>query len=92
MAYCYLLPDQKADRNSAELVKVFSMYGQPETMHSDQGRNFESTILSQVLQAPGISKSRTTAYHLQGDGMVERLNLSLLQLLRTYVDKQDDWE
>ena len=86
------LPDQKADQISAELVKVFSTYGQPETIHSDQGRNFESTILSQVLQAFGISKSRTTAYHPQGDGMVERLNRSLLQLLRSYVDKQDDWE
>ena len=32
------------------------------------------------------------AYHLQGDGLVERFNRSLLQLLRTYVDKEFDWE
>ena len=24
--------------------------------------------------------------------MIERMNQSLLQLLRSYVDKQDDWE
>ena len=55
-------------------------------------RNFESTLFHQVLQAFGIHKTRTTAYHPQGDGMVERFNRSLLQLLRCYVDMEDDWE
>ena len=86
------LRDQTASRISTELVKLFSTYGQPDLLHSDQGRNFESTILSQVLEAFGVEKTRTTAYHPQGDGMVERLNRSLLQLLRSYVDKYDDWE
>ena len=30
--------------------------------------------------------------HPQGDGMVERLYCSVLQLLRVYVQKHDDWE
>ena len=86
------LPDQTAARISAELVKLFSVFGQPEILHSDQGRNFESAILTQTLQVFGVTKSRTTAYHPQGDGLVERFNRSLLQLLRAYVDNQDDWE
>ena len=64
----------------------------PDVLHSDQGRNFESTLFHQVLQAFGIHKTRTTAYHPQSDGMVERFNRSLLQLLRCYVDTEDDWE
>ena len=32
------------------------------------------------------------AYHPQGDGLVERFNRSLLQLLCTYTDKEFDWE
>ena len=86
------LPDQTAERISKELVKVFTTFGMPEFLHSDQGRNFESSVLRQVLTAFGINKTHTTAYHPQGDGMVERLNRSLLQMLRTYVTDRADWE
>ena len=53
---------------------------------------FESTVFHQTLKAFGVEKSRTTAYHPEGDGMVERFNRSLLQLLRMYVEKEEDWE
>ena len=86
------MKDQTASRITNEIVKVCSLFGIPKILHSDQGRNFESTILRQTLQVFGIKKSRTTAYHPQGDGMVERFNRSLLQLLRSYVEKQEDWE
>ena len=84
------LPDQTAARITGELIKVFSIFGHPEILHSDQGHNFESSILAQTLEAFGVHKSRTTPYHPQGDGMVERFNRSLLQLVRAYVDAQSD--
>ena len=86
------LPDQTAPRITAELVKIFSVFGLPDVLHSDQGRNFASTILRQTLEAFGIAKFLTRAYNPQGDGMVERLNRSLLQILRAFVEKQHDWE
>lgn len=64
-------------------MEVFATYGFPDTVHSDQGRNFESAVFHQTLEAFGVHKSRTTAYHPQGDGLVERFNRTLLQLLRT---------
>ena len=87
------LRDQTAARITEELVKLFSTLGIPEALHSDQGQNFKSTILKDTLEAFGVRKSCTTAYHPQGDGMVERLNRSLLQLLCGYVDKEPaNWE
>ena len=86
------LQDQTAIRITAELVKLFCTYGIPEIVHSDQSRNFESSTVQSTLDAFGVQKNRTTPYHLQGDGMVERFNRSLLQLLRTYVEKQEDLE
>ena len=86
------LPDQMATRITAELVKLCSVIGVPEILHLDQGQNFESTLLRSTLEVFGVVKSHTTAYHPQGDGMVERFNRSLLQLLRTYVEKENEWE
>ena len=33
-----------------------------------------------------------TAYHPEGDGMVERFNRTLLQLLHSYTEQQEEWE
>ena len=49
-------------------------------------------MLHQTLEAFGIKKSRTTAYHPEGDGMVEWFNRTLLQLLRSYTEQQEEWE
>ena len=86
------LHNQTAESVTQATIKVFATYGIPDILHSDQGRNFESALLNKTLQAFGTDKSRTTAYHPQGDGMVERFNRSLLQLLRSYVETKDDWE
>ena len=86
------IPDQTAVRITRELVHIFAGTVIPEIIHSDQGRNFESTIFQQTMAAFGVKKSRTTAYHPQGDGMVERFNRTFLQLLRAYVDQQNEWE
>eukprot|EP00731_Ephydatia_muelleri_P025315 Em0017g398a len=85
------LPDQTSAQITHELMEVFANYGFSDIVHSDQGRNFESTVFHQTLEAFGVHKSRTTAYHPQGDGLVERFNRTLLQLLRTYVEKKK-WE
>ena len=63
---------------------------QTATSISDQGRNFKSQLFCDVLTAFGIQKSRTTAYHPQGDCMVERFNRSLLQMLCCYTETEDD--
>jgi len=87
------MPDQKADRIVRILKdQIFSLVGPPAKLHSDQGRNFESHILSELCKAFKVSKSRTTPYHPMGDGLVERMNRTLLSLLRTYTHREGDWE
>ena len=39
-----------------------------------------------------MKKSRTTPYHPMGDGLVECMNRSLLNLLHSYVHREGDWE
>ena len=63
------IPDQTAARITKEMDKLFCMYGIPDIVHSDQGWDFVSTIFRQTLEAFGIKKSHTTAYHPERDGM-----------------------
>jgi len=53
---------------------------------------FESQILSDLCLAFGVKKSHTTLYHSLGDGLVERMNRSLLSLFRVFTDSRYDWE
>lgn len=86
------IPDQKADR-IVQILRddVFTVVGPPQKLHSDQGRNFESRILGDLCKAFGVKKSHTTPYPM-GDGLVEKMNRSLSNLLRTFVEKEDSWE
>uniref|UniRef100_A0A5S6Q567 RNA-directed DNA polymerase n=1 Tax=Trichuris muris TaxID=70415 RepID=A0A5S6Q567_TRIMR len=43
-------------------------------------------------KAFGVKKTRTTSYHPQGNGLVERGNRTIIQMLSTYVDRHHDWE
>ena len=88
------LPNQEAITVANHLIdEVFMRYSVPEQLHSDQGRQFESQLISEVCKALHIKKTRTTPYHPQCDGMVERFNRTLLNMLATHCkDHPWDWE
>ena len=50
-------------------------------------------MISEVCKLLGIRKSKTTPYHPQSDGLVERFNRTLLDMLATAVSNQPfEWE
>ena len=66
-------------------------FGVPEQLHSDQGRNFESKVIKNICDLLQIRKTRTSPYHPQSDGLVERFNRTLLNLLSiAVVDAERD--
>ena len=78
----YAIPNMEAETVENIFVNEFvARHGPPEFLHTDQGKNFESNLMKEVCQLLGVSKTRTTPYHPQSDGMTERFNCTLLSLL-----------
>ena len=90
----YGIPNQEALTVAVKLVdEMFCRFSPPEQIHSDQGRQFESELIKEICKLLQIKKSHTTPYRPQGNGMVERFNRTLLDMLATAVgDNPADWE
>ncbi|CAK1595243.1 unnamed protein product [Parnassius mnemosyne] len=85
------------DDTSAESVaKIIyenwiTRFRSPQTITTDQGRNFESNLFLKVLQTMGIKKIRTTAYHPQSNGIVDRWHRTLKTALKTRLSQHAKW-
>eukprot|EP00731_Ephydatia_muelleri_P000948 Em0001g948a len=80
----YPIQNQEAITVAQKLVdEIFCRFSVPEQLHSDQGRQFESAVIREICNLLHIEKTRTTAYHPQSDGLVERFNRTLLSMLTT---------
>jgi len=74
-------------------IELICKHGVLESLLSDQGRNFESNLFKEFLELLDVHKLRTTPYHPQCDGQTERFNKTLISMLRTFVNEnQDDWD
>ena len=62
-------------------------------IHTDQGSNFESLLFKEMCKVLNAEKTRTTAYRPQSDGLVERANRTIQNMLASYVnDNQTNWD
>ena len=90
----FAMPDQQATTVARILIyEWFAIYGEPMQIHSDQGTNFESKLMHELCDTYGIEKTRTTPFHPQADGMVERFNKTVMNLVYSIVDKKvTEWD
>lgn len=61
----------------ALVTNWISKYGVPKIITSDQGRQFESELFKELMRTLGIRHLRTTGYHPQANGLVERWHRTL---------------
>ena len=87
------LKTQEATEIADILTKeIICRYGAPRILVSDRGRNFMSKLISAICEFFNITRHHTSSYHPQTNSTVERMNSTLAQTLRTYIDKdQTQW-
>ena len=75
------------------LIKFFTFVGLPKSVQSDQGSNFMSGIFQQVMHELGIKQNRSSAYHPESQGALERFHQTLKNMIRSYCfDTEKDWD
>ena len=65
---------------------LFTHYGFPNSILSDQGHNFESNLIKELCDLGGICKIYTTPYHPQGNGQCKWFNSTLISMIETLQD------
>lgn len=69
------IPDQTAETIADCFVQHWvARFGVPEVITTDQGRNFESCLFKNLADRLGVKKTRTTPYHPQCNGLIERFH------------------
>ena len=93
--YVILIPTKKS-LTAEELVyvlfrEVFSKFGVPQSIVSDNDVLFDSKIYTEAAKRFGITLKKTTPYHPQADGQAERAIQLVIDMLRKYSDRSRDW-
>ena len=94
----YALAVVMEDQTAKTVMKVFyehfiAVFGAPTKLLSDRGANFTSALVEELCATFGIQKCRTTAYHAQRNGQVERFHQKLFRMIGKLArNKKAQWE
>ena len=75
------------------LIKFFTLFGLPKSIQSDQGTNFMAHAFQQVMNQLGIKQYKSSAYHPESQGALERFHQTLKTMIRMYcIENSRDWD
>ena len=94
----HLIPCKKPV-TAAETAKLYwdqvvKLHGVPRILYSDRGTQFTSQFWKTLWELTGTQLRYSTAYHPQTQGVVERMNAVVGQMLRYSIDdkKGTNWD
>ena len=92
--YPEAIPLKRVDVESVTegLCEVFSRTGIPSQILTDQGSVFTSKLMKQLCGILGIKHIKSSPYHPESNGCLERWHATLKSALRKYPEKYSDWD
>lgn len=87
------LRTMKAKNVVNALLQFFTKFGLPLEIQSDRGSNFCSDLFQQALTELGVKHVRSSAYHPESQGALERYHQTLKNMIRKYcLENTKDWD
>lgn len=79
----YAAADATAESAANALIQcIFSRYPYPLEIQSDQGRQFNNAVIARLLKTLQVRQLLSAPYHPQANGIVERSNKTIVQVMR----------
>ena len=85
------LPNKTADTVAEGLWAIFCEHGTPSVMFSDSGSEFRNSILNEMSKNFKIRHYTVAVYHPSSNGLTERKNQSILQVLKCFIELEE-WD
>ena len=76
----YVVKDQTAHTTHTLRIGYFGLFGAPAYLVSDQGKAFIGHVITHLCELYGVQKLRTSPYHAQTNGQVERMNQMIIHI------------
>ncbi len=73
------------------LWQIFAHTGVSESILSDQGSQFCSKLVKKLCELTGIERFRTSPYHPQTNGLVERMHSTFKSVLAKCISRKQYW-
>ena len=81
------MPDKSAKTVGDFLIShVFSRHGFPKSIQSDQGTEFVNETINEIVHQTGMKWITTSPYHPEANGLVERVNQTIVRKLKKLLD------
>ena len=88
----YVVKDQTARTTTKTLRNgYFGLFGVLAYLVSDQGKAFTGHIITHLCDLYGVQKLRTSPYHAQTNGQVERMNQTIIRMIGKLEEDKKAW-
>lgn len=93
--YVALIPLKSATAETVARAlheRWITLFGAPDSVHTDRGTEFQNTLMDQLCRFYGIRRSKSSPYYPQGNGMIERLFRTVKDMLYATMDRtKNNW-